>query len=407
MTASGNPATRASSYVGLAPVTGRRTEVIVQDSVITAVHTGEVATGLPWIAPGLIDLQVNGFAGHDLNGPDASPDAVIAVTAALARVGTTSYVPTIITDAEPAMTRAVRAVAEARRIDPATRHAVPFLHLEGPCISPQDGARGVHPAEQVRPPDLAEFARIQHAADGLVGMVTLSPHHPEAAAFTEALCADGVRVAIGHTHATPEQIRSVIDAGAAFSTHLGNGAHATLARHPNYIWTQLAADALTAGFIADGHHLSDDTLTAMLRAKGVDRSVLVSDSVALAGMEPGTYRTPVGGLVEMSATGRLAEVGTSYLAGAARPLLAGVDTVSALDGFTLADALQLATANPGQLLPDRGRLTTAASADLVLLDPTPAGLRPRLVLAAGREITVPDAGRGVAGDTAADDPAAR
>ncbi|MFD1717364.1 N-acetylglucosamine-6-phosphate deacetylase [Georgenia deserti] len=359
--------------IGRDPRTGRTLEVRVHDGRIAEVRPGGPGEdGMPWLVPGLVDLQVNGFAGHDLNGPDVSPDDVAAVTAALARAGTTSYVPTIITAAEAEMARSLRAVAEARRLDPATRRAVPFVHLEGPSISTEDGPRGVHPAEHVRPPDLAELHRLQEAADGLVGMVTLSPHHAGAIEFTRAAVAEGVRVAVGHTHATGEQIRAVVDAGARVATHLGNGAHATLPRHPNYLWAQLAEDRLTAGFIADGHHLPADTLTVMLRAKGAGRAVLVSDSVALAGLPPGEYTTPVGGRVRLGQDGRLGEVGTPYLAGAARPLAAGVATVSRLPGWSLADALELATTAPGRLVGDgRGTLETGAPADLLLLDEVP------------------------------------
>ena len=134
-------------------------------------------------------------------------------------------------------------------------------------------------------------------------MVTLSPHYAEAPAYIAALTARGVHVAIGHTDAAPHEITAAVDAGAVLSTHLGNGAHGTLPRHPNLLWTQLAEDRLAASFIADGHHLPAETLTAMVRAKGLERCLLVSDAVALAGLPPGRYRTPVGGEVELTAGG--------------------------------------------------------------------------------------------------------
>jgi N-acetylglucosamine-6-phosphate deacetylase len=185
-------------------------------------------------------------------------------------------------------------------------------------------------------------------------------------------------------------VRAAADAGARLSTHLGNGVAATLPRHPNLIWAQLADDRLSASFIADGHHLPDDTLKAMIRAKGIVRSILVSDAVALAGMPPGLYDTPVGGRVELTAEGRLGVAGTPYLAGAARALKDGVATAVRAADLGLADALHLATANPADLIgaTDRGRIAPGRSADLILFRfaPGDATLAIETVFAAGTEI---------------------
>jgi N-acetylglucosamine-6-phosphate deacetylase len=375
---------------GRDPGTGRVLDVGIEGRVITHVrHAPDPAGDAPWLLPGLVDLQVNGYGGHDVNGADVTADSVVELVRALGRTGTTTVVPTVITAAEVDIVRSLRAIAEARARDEATARAVPCVHVEGPHLSPEDGPRGVHPAAQVRLPDPDEFDRWQRACGGLVGIVTLSPHHPGAVAYTEHLTRAGVAVAIGHTHATPEQVRAVTDAGALLSTHLGNGAHAVLARHPNYLWAQLADDRLTAGFIADGHHLPADTLTAMLRAKGLHRSVLVSDSVALAGLPPGRYTTPVGGAVVLSADGRLSEAGTPYLAGAARSLADGVAQVVRLTGIPFGAAVPLATANPGRFVGGRGRLVPGAQADLLLADHAPgdATLGVRQVVAAGEVVT--------------------
>ena len=155
------------------------------------------------------------------------------------------------------------------------------------------------------------------SSGGLVGKITLSPHYDQVANFIRALVGQGILVAIGHTSATADQIHAAVSAGARLSTHLGNGAAAMLPRHPNFIWAQLACDRLDAGFIADGFHLPADTFKAMLRAKGLERSYLVSDTAALAGMPPGVYDQPIGGRVEVGSDGRLSVAGTPYLAGAA------------------------------------------------------------------------------------------
>ncbi|GAA4990439.1 amidohydrolase family protein [Actinopolymorpha pittospori] len=353
---------------GRDPATGGRLTVAVRDGVVAEVHLDSAdrpGDETPWLSPGLIDLQVNGYAGFDANDPTAGPEVIGALARSLFAVGVTTVVPTVVTASEEHILDCLRQVVRARADDPLVRHAIPFVHVEGPHLSEEDGPRGVHARDQVRPPDAAEFERWQQASEGLVGLVTMSPHFPDSTAYIAQLVSHGVRVAVGHTHATPEQIHAAADAGATLSTHLGNGAHAVLPRHPNYVWAQLADDRLSAGLIADGHHLPTDTLIAMLAAKGAGRAFLVSDATTLAGSPPGVYETPVGGSVELSADGRLSHVGTPYLAGAARSLTEGVAHLAGLGRHSLADALALASAVPGRICGGRGRLEVGAPADLV------------------------------------------
>jgi N-acetylglucosamine-6-phosphate deacetylase len=165
--------------------------------------------------------------------------------------------------------------------------------------------------------------------------------------------------------ATADQIRAAVDAGARWSTHLGNGAHALIARHPNYIWDQLAEDRLSAGFIFDGHHLPPPVMQSMIRAKGVERSVLVSDALAIAGMPPGVYASAVGGTIELLASGRVVLRGTPYLAGSAATLTVCVGNAVRHAGVTLRDAVRMVSANPSRLLglgTARGHETVAAGA---------------------------------------------
>src|SRR5438552_12089079 len=296
---------------------GRGISVVVMAGRIAAIEPVELTSG-PYLAAGLIDLQVNGFRGLALNDGAVTPARVEALTRMMLGLGVTTYLPTLITASRASLLSALAAIAEARRQDPLCARMIPFVHVEGPFLAEEDGPRGGHPRQHIRPPDLDEVAQWQRASGNLVGKITLSPHHDRIEGFIRALADLNILVAIGHTSATAEQIRSAVAAGARLSTHLGNGAAATLPRHPNFIWAQLADDRLQAGFIADGFHLPADTFKAMLRAKGLERAYLVSDTTAAAGLPPGIYDQPIGGRVEVGRDGRLGVLGTPYLAGARR-----------------------------------------------------------------------------------------
>lgn len=356
---------RSLTVTGRVPRTRVPTTVAIEDGEVVAIEESSSETA-QWLAPGLVDLQVNGFAGFDFNADDPHPEDVISAAHALWANGVTTFVPALITASHDQISARLRAIAEARGHDAATAHMVPYVHLEGPHISDQDGPRGAHDPTWVRRPSIEEFGDWQRISGGLIGLVTMSPHWEGSADYIAELTARSVTVSIGHTHAGEEQIRRAVEAGARLSTHLGNGAHATLPRHPNYIWSQLAEDRLTAGLIADGHHLPAATLRSMLRAKGLDRCVLVSDATALAGCPPGRYRTPVGGEVELHASGRIDHVGSGLLAGSGLSLGYGVASVANDPAFGLAAAVDLATVNPGRFAGGRGVLGVGKEADLIL-----------------------------------------
>lgn len=360
---------KQQSITGRDALTGQPVRLDIESGRINSISpvsiSQEPAEETAWLAAGLIDLQVNGFGGCDLNGIELDADTVISLVERLAAAGVTTFLPTLITAPEERIVRALRAIAKARDMSTRAAHAIPCVHIEGPFLSPEDGARGAHPHEHIRPPSLAEFERWQAASGSLVGMVTLSPHWDNAREFIAALVARGILVSIGHTHATTKQIQDAAAAGASLSTHLGNGIAAMLPRHPNPIWTQLADDRLTATFIADGHHLPADTLKAMLRAKAIARSILVSDATALAEMPPGAYYSEIGGDVVLRADGSLRTAGSGLLAGSALPLKDGIANCVSSGICTLGEAIRMATENPGRLLGGRGVLRPGADADVI------------------------------------------
>jgi N-acetylglucosamine-6-phosphate deacetylase len=323
---------------------------------------------LPWLCPGFVDLQVNGYGGIAFNAGSLNVDDVSQVSCELTSLGVTRYCPTVTTDSEAVLRRAMQTIAAAVAGDDQVHSRVLGIHLEGPYISAADGPRGAHPKPHVRPPDWDEFQRLQDAANGLIRILTLSPACPEAPDFISRVSTSGVLVAIGHTDASSEQITAAVDAGARLSTHLGNGAHGQIRRHPNYIWDQLAEDRLTASLIVDGHHLPAAVVKSFLRAKTTDRCILVSDITALAGRAPGQYQDTSLGAVEVLEDGRLVIAGQrQLLAGAALPITAGIANVVRFTGHSLRTAIDMASVRPAAVVgAPVGRIEPGARADLVL-----------------------------------------
>jgi N-acetylglucosamine-6-phosphate deacetylase len=314
---------------------------------------------------------VNGFAGVDYNDPDSSPDCIAQSLRRMFATGVTRCFPTIITGARERMQAALRNVTRAKRAFEAAGDpegaAIEGFHVEGPHISPEDGPRGAHPREFVRPPDYDEFRQWQEAAEGLVRLVTVSPEWPEAPDYIRAVTRAGVVVSIGHTKATADQIHAAVEAGATMSTHLGNGAHSVLPKTVNYIWDQLAEDRLSPSFIVDGIHIPAAFFRAALRAKGVEHSVLVTDAVMPALCKPGYYR--LGSVeVELKKDNRVVLKGGDRLAGSALRMDHAIANSVRMAGISLCDALSMSTMNPARVcrIPGRERgLQPGQKADFV------------------------------------------
>ena len=340
-------------------------EITVADARVQEIREIPSANSTTWVAPALVDIQVNGFAGFDLNVATVTPEDVCAMVRALWQVGTGFLCPTVVTGSFDGVCNSLRAVVEACEMDSLVAHSVLGIHLEGPYISAEDGPRGAHPLEHVREPDWDEFQRWQNIANGQISIVTLAPEKKGAIPFIKRLAANGIVVALGHTDAAPSDIQAAIDAGARLSTHLGNGAHALIRRHPNYIWEQLGADELWASLIVDGHHLPPTVAKSMMRAKTLNRCLLVSDAVALAGMEPGIYEF-AGKSVELTTDRCIRLVGTEYLAGSAIELARGIENSVRFAGISLEEAVSLATLQPMHLL--NAQAHVEAKTNLILFE---------------------------------------
>jgi N-acetylglucosamine-6-phosphate deacetylase len=293
--------------------------------------------------PGLFDLQVNGFGGVDFNNPFTTTEDVLRAIKVMRATGVTRFLPTLITSSFERFAKCAQTLTRNRFLE------IVGIHMEGPYVCPDGGARGAHPREHAIAASVEDFARRQEAANGQIKLVTLAPEVDGAMRLIEHLANAGIRVAIGHTAASPEQIRDAVKAGATLSTHLGNGCAHSLPRHPNFIWEQLANDDLFASFIVDGHHLPPATVKSMLRAKTPRHTLLVTDAVAAAGCAPGSYELN-GGQVVLNKDGRVLLSGKPWLAGSSLTLSQAMANTAKFTGFPLEDVLPMASSQPAKYL---------------------------------------------------------
>ena len=302
------------------------------------------------VAPGFVDLQVNGV--EDVDCASATGDDWMRAGAHLATTGVTGWLPTLVSQPLGGYAEPLASIAEAMGTDRSVA-AVLGAHLEGPFLG---GRPGAHRPEHVVPIDLGWL----DALPGVVRLVTLAPEQTEAVAAIELLTRRGVLVSLGHSHADLDTVERAVDAGARMVTHLFNGMGPLHHREPGIVGAALADDRVAAGLIADGVHVHPSLFRTVFRAKGAGRVVLVTDAVA---WRAGSLVGARVGLVDGAP--RLPD-GT--LAGSVLTMDAAVRNVVDA-GVDLADVVRAASATPASLIgePDRGRIAVGCRADLVVL----------------------------------------
>ncbi len=342
--------------------------VLIRDRRIAGIATwGEVPADWPQtrlpagavLAPGFIDLQVNGGGGVLLN-DQPNADGMRAIARAHRRFGTTACLPTLITDTRERMRSAV---AAARSV--AGHDGVLGLHLEGPFISPK--RPGIHRADRIAQPGAGDLEELGELAGVGRSLVTLAPECVPAG-FVRTLASKGVRISVGHSEASAAVVMQAVADGATGVTHLFNAMPPLSARDPGIVGTALSERRLTAGLIVDGIHVDPVSVRAAFTAKGADRIALITDAMPTVGTS--LDRFELMGRTITLANGRLtSEQGT--LAGAHLDMAAAVRNAIRLAQLPLEDALRAASLTPAQFLGldhERGVLIPGARADLVALD---------------------------------------
>jgi len=366
------PATAQFQLEGYSYIDGSPVRVEIRDGKISAVERIEKftdETNRQFIAPGLIDSQVNGFAGVSFSfaGGELTREGVRKVTRALWEKGVTSYLPTLTTNSHELLIRNLEVLAGTID-DEALLGSIPGFHMEGPYINPEDGYRGAHPRQHIRKPDREEFMAYRQASGGRILAVTLAPEMEGALDFTRHCTAEGIVVALGHHNAPTRVIDQAVANGAKISTHLGNGCANMINRHVNPLWPQLANDGLSISIICDGFHLLPEEIRVFYGIKGPERTILISDVTSYAALPPGEYLTPDGEAIELTSEGMLRYPAQNVLYGSASAISKGVVHIMKVTGCSLADAIRMASTNPADLygLGDRGVIEPGKRADLIL-----------------------------------------
>lgn len=318
-----------------------------------------------FVAPGLIDVQINGYMGVDFSGPGLTVEAIRKATKALWKVGVTSYFPTIITSDINRIKENFAVLAEARK-DPEIGPSIPGFHLEGPYISPVAGFRGAHLEKYIKNPDWEEFQEIQKAAENGIVLITMAPELEGSIPFIKKCTESGVVVSLGHHNGSALQVKNAVDAGAKMATHLGNGCANEINRHHNPIWPQLSDDRITTSIISDGFHLTREEVRSFYKVKGTNKTILVSDALDLAGLPIGEY---IRGERKLLLTPNVVKLPKeNVLAGAASPISKCLGVMMEYTQCSLAEAIQMASTNPSEMfsMETLGKLEKGKRADLIL-----------------------------------------
>ncbi len=336
------------------------------------------------LLPGLIDLQVNGFAGVDLM--TCSEDEFHRMNATLAQHGVTTYLPTLISeplDSLEARTALIAGWLEKREAGASTALG---LHLEGPFLAPTK--RGAHPEQGLRPAHRDDLLRLFDAAKGHVRLVTLAPELPRSHELIDACLEHGVLVSLGHSEASFEVAVGAIERGARLCTHFGNAMRGFHQREPGLSGAVLADPRITACVIPDGIHVHDAVLTVLHRCKGSAQVILVSDAIAAAGLPDGEYQLANEAVTVVDGACRNA---AGVLAGSSLRLAEGVARYERATGAGAAELCAVSSGNAARLLGLEGAgygLRVGARADLVGFERGASGLALSTVFVAGRSAGV-------------------
>jgi len=369
-----------ASYVeGLLYLDGEAVRLEIVDGYIAQIKPLRSGTSLPqvYVAPGLIDIQINGYVGVDFSDQELTREQMLEVTRALWEEGVTTYFPTVITRDQERLEKSFSLLAGTMD-DEIMGKSIPGFHLEGPYLSPVKGFRGAHPEEHIRLPDWEEFSSLQEAARGGIGLITVAPEMEGAIPFISKCKDNDVVVSLGHHNGTADIINRAVEAGASLSTHLGNGCANEINRHHNPLWPQLANDNLS--------HLTLEEVKSFYKVKGAERTILVSDALSFAGLPLGEYEKDGHRYLLTEEVVKYPE--ENVLAGAVQPVSKCVTNIMEFTNCDLKDAIRMASENPARLmgLDHLGEISSGKRADLILFSMEDGAMVIQQTMVAGKVV---------------------
>ena len=326
-------------------------QITISDGRITSIDTrsaGGAGDTYPeaTLVAAYINIHVHGAVGHDVM--EGTPESLRTIGCALARHGVGGYYPTTVTSTTDETLRGLEGIAAVIEGAPEADAAVPLgIHLEGPFLSA--AKRGAHTAALLVAPSVALFDRFWEAAHGKIRILTIAPELPAALELIEHASKLGVICSLGHSNATLEEAEAGFRAGGRSATHTFNAMRSLDHRDPGIAAYVLDQDALYAEIICDGIHVEPAMVRLFYKAKGPERTVLITDGMAATGMPDGKYK--LGSLDVEVTNGRCTTAGSpGVLAGSVLTMDKAVQNFAAFTGVSMTTSAQMATRNPARLM---------------------------------------------------------
>ena len=353
--------------------TGQPVQLRWSDGVISAVESVAAAPHDLWVAPALVDLQINGYGGIDFQRDDLTLDDLLEATRQLRSAGCARYVLTLITAAWPQMVARLSHLRGLREGAAELRSAIAGWHFEGPFLSAEPGFCGAHDPALMKDPRPEHIQELRRVTGSDPVLLTLAPERAGAIETISLAVSLGMKVSLGHSNASQERLLEAIQAGATGFTHLGNGCPRGLDRHDNILWRAFETPGLTVSLIPDGTHVSPALFRLIHRTVGLEAIYYTTDAMAAAGAPPGTY--PLGRLELEVGDDRVVRLpGTPNFAGSALRPVDGVFRAAEMLGSPWNEAWPRFSAAPARFmgLPG-GELKAGGPATFCLMDAPPRG----------------------------------